>query len=280
MFEFSYVDDSVSELLGVTCRVCTPDTPVCLLPLSDCVLPTLTPGPRGQEEDGRKCVGRRLVLVSGPVLLVVVASRHVVCVSVSVDWCLYVVGSVCTLVLSHPCLGSPHTLSNLFLYEDTFPVTTGEGDRLLRVTLVPVAVLPLDPVYPPPAQTLSPFSPGVDTPRVLVLVLSAGLGLGLLVLLKGVFPLDLATGIRDSTVLCSNLSLVFVTEPWFAPANILLGMELLPWSNCLVLRDTCLVNPVTVFSISFIAVCVSCRYLSMLQSVFFVLYPVSSLGCV
>jgi hypothetical protein len=33
--------------------------------------------------------------------------------------------------------------SNLFLKDETLPVTTGEGDRFFRFILVPVLVLPL-----------------------------------------------------------------------------------------------------------------------------------------
>ena len=37
--------------------------------------------------------------------------------------------------------------SKRFLKEDTFPVTTGEGERFRRLNLFPVPVLPRNPLF-------------------------------------------------------------------------------------------------------------------------------------
>jgi hypothetical protein len=120
--------------------------------------------------------------------------------------------------------------SNLFLKEETLPVTTGDGDRLRRLSRVPVPVRPRYPRWLPSVCSV----PEMDS--CLFLSRESKAGLGLLVLEKGVVQRGLgpvrATGIFNSAVRCSNRSLVLVTEPWLAPANMRLGLGLLEWSAC------------------------------------------------
>ena len=120
-------------------------------------------------------------------------------------------------------------LSNRVLKEDTLPVTTGEGDRFLKLIRFPVPVRPRNPVLLVSPGSELKLVPGIDSCRFLSL--RSGEGLGLRVFEKGVVHLGFGpfnvTGRRDSAWRCSKRSLVLLTEPWLARAKILLGFGLL-----------------------------------------------------
>ena len=80
------------------------------------------------------------------------------------------------------------TGSNLLRNEETFPVTTGEGERFLRVILVPVPDLPRN------GEWTSQFSELVMEKVRFLLLSTAGLGLRVDLDEKGVVPRDL-TGV-------------------------------------------------------------------------------------
>ena len=103
--------------------------------------------------------------------------------------------------------------SNLLRKEDTFPVTTGEGDLLRRLSLVPVPDLPRAK-----GEWTSQCSELVmEKVRFLAAVSGAGLGLRVVREEKGVVPRDLVGVLlllsRDFP---SNLSLALDTQPWLA----------------------------------------------------------------
>lgn len=156
----------------------------------------------------------------------------------------------------------PGLFSNLLLKEDTLPVTTGLGLLLLRLSLVPV------PVLPRKLRLVSCWGSGAVIESCLFLSLESKAGLGLLVLEKGVVlrvrgPVR-ATGSRDSALRCSNLSLVLVTLPWLALAKILLGLGLFcgaEGSWRFRLRLLGLLKLCTVLSISLMALLVSAKSL-------------------
>ena len=53
--------------------------------------------------------------------------------------------------------------SKRFLKEDTFPVTTGEGERFRRLNLLPVPVLPRNPLFISPAGSELRLPAGIDS---------------------------------------------------------------------------------------------------------------------
>ena len=109
------------------------------------------------------------------------------------------------------------TFSNLLRKEETFPVTTGEGDLFLKFILVPVPVRPLNNKL----DSLDSLVGVIEYVRFFCSIA----GLGLLVFDSGVVHRDLllcsGTGILESWVFCSNLSLALFTEPCFAVEKIL-----------------------------------------------------------
>ena len=116
--------------------------------------------------------------------------------------------------------------SKRVLKEETLPVTTGEGDRFLKLNLFPVPVRPRKPLLISTAGSVL-STPGIDNWRFLSL--RSGEGLRVFengVVHRGLGPVRV-TGIRDSAVRCSKRSLVLVTEPWFARAKIRRGFGLL-----------------------------------------------------
>ena len=90
--------------------------------------------------------------------------------------------------------------SNLLRNEETFPVTTGEGDLFFRFSLFPV------PARGRRGRELSQVSHFSEMEKALFLLSRAGLGLR--VLLKGGVPL----AVEEKLYLPSNRSLAFDTE--------------------------------------------------------------------
>jgi len=94
------------------------------------------------------------------------------------------------------------TDSNFDLKEDTFPVTTGDGDLLRRLVFVPVDVLPLNV-----ESSVKPFKPVTE-----LFLLFSTFGLTLLNFENGV------VGLLWGLCIPFRFSMVFVTGPgltWF-----------------------------------------------------------------